>query len=585
MQQVQDNLLIEEVIAHLKANNLSKEQLSKLKIKLSRKYDVKQIPSDIKIFLNLSENDFNRVKITNKPVRSQSGVSVVAIMTSPRKCAHGTCTFCPGGPGSIFGDVPQSYTGREPNPRRAARNNYDPYLQIFNRLEQYIATGHYPEKIELIIMGGTFSSYPLDYQEEFVKYAFKALNDFSQLFMNNNGIDMVRFKQFFELPGDITDELRTRRIHQKILELKYNYNNNNRDNNHNKIGNINRDSLEKEQLINETSQSRCVAMCIETKPDWCKQQHINQILRLGSTRVELGIQTIYDHVLKLTNRGHTNIDSIEATQLLKDSFLKVGYHVMPGLPEVNREMDMKALVEYIKNSDYMPDAFKIYPCMVMRGTALYNQWKLGKFKPLTTDEAASIIVEFKKVIPEYIRVMRVQRDIPTNMISDGVDKTNLRQYVEDLAKEKGVRCRCIRCREPKARKVNLEDIKIKKITYTASQGTEIFFSAEDIEQDILVGFCRLRIPYKPFLPEITQNSAGIRELHVYGNPVSLGHKGENDQLQHRGIGSTLLQEAEKIAKEEFDKKKMLVISGIGAKEYYKKLGYKKDGVYMSNIFD
>ncbi len=563
-------LLIQEVIENLRNNNLSKEELSKLKIRLSKKYNPKQIPSDIKIFLNLTESDLKKIKLLNKPIRSQSGVSVVAIMTTPRKCSHGTCTFCPGGPGSVFGDVPQSYTGREPNPRRAARNNYDPYLQVFNRLEQYIATGHYPEKVELIIMGGTFPSYSLDYQEEFLTYSFKALNDFSALFMQN-GIDMQTFKAFFELPGDINDTERTKRLHQKILELKYV-----------NLMQINKNSLETQHLINETSGSRCIAMCIETKPDLCRQPEINQILRLGSTRVELGIQTIYDKILKLINRAHTNQDSIEATQLLKDSFLKVGYHVMPGLPEVTREMDMKALREYIDNPDYRPDAFKLYPCMVMKGTALYHQWKLGKFKPLTTEQAASIIVEFKKIVPEDVRIMRVQRDIPTNVTEAGVDRTNLRQYVADLAKLKNVNCRCIRCREPKGRKINIEDIKILKKTYIASNSTEIFISAEDREQNILVGFCRLRIPYKPFRPEITNNSIGIRELHVYGNPAPLGQKSDN-YLQHRGIGSALLLEAEKIAKEEYDANKILVISGIGAKEYYKKFGYKKDGVYMSKM--
>ncbi|MBI2546565.1 tRNA uridine(34) 5-carboxymethylaminomethyl modification radical SAM/GNAT enzyme Elp3 [Candidatus Woesearchaeota archaeon] len=509
------------------------------------------------------------MKLIQKPVRSQSGVSVVAVMTAPRKCRHGTCTFCPGGPGSVFGDVPQSYTGREPNPRRAARNLYDPYMQVFNRLEQYIVTGHLPEKVELIIMGGTFPSYPLEYQHEFVAYLFKALNDFSSLFMRQGRIDMQAFKGFFELPGDIQDESRARRLHEKMLSLK---------------GKYSGSMLAHEQLRNEKAASRCIALCIETKPDWCMQPHISQILQQGATRVELGIQTIYDEILKLTNRGHTNQDSILATRLLKDSFMKVGYHAMPGLPDVSREMDMKALQEYIDNPDYRPDAFKLYPCMVLKGTTLYNQWKQGKFTPITTAEAASIITDFKKIVPEYVRIMRVQRDIPTNMTDAGVDKTNLRQYVGQLAREKGVACRCIRCREPKGRSIAIDNVKIKAASYEASKGTEIFIAAEDLQQDILVGFCRLRIPYMPFRPEITQGTAGIRELHVYGKAVPLGKK-DSTALQHQGFGSQLLAEAEKIAREQYDARKMLVISGVGAKEYYRKFGYKTDGVYVSKTLD
>jgi elongator complex protein 3 len=239
--------------------------------------------------------------------------------------------------------------------------------------------------------------------------------------------------------------------------------------------------------------------------------------------------------------------------------------------------DVKMFEELFSNPDFMPDALKIYPCMVIEGTELYDLWQKKEYEPITTENAAKILVDAKKFIPKYCRVMRVQRDIPTTMISAGVDRTNLRQYVAKLLKEKKVSCKCIRCREPKGREVDFSKVEIKRLDYSASGGKEVFLSAE--VGDVLLGFCRLRIPFKPFRPEITKTSAGIRELHVYGTAVPVGEKGM--AVQHKGLGKKLMLEAERIAKEEFNCDKMLVISGIGVREYYKKLGYKKDGVYVS----
>ena len=551
--------LIRELIEQLKQKNLSKDKLSQIKNKLCRKYKTREPPTDIEILLHASPEDIRQMKLVAKPMRTQSGVAVIAIMSYPFACKHGRCMYCPGGPSSFFGDVPQSYTGKEPATMRAIRNKYDSYLQAFNRLEQYIALGHMPDKIELIIMGGTFPSFDKKYQEEFITYSLKAMNDFGKEFFPEGKLDFIKYKKFFEMPGDMKDEARVKRIQERVLALK------------------GESSLLKEQKRNEKAKIRCIAMCLETRPDFCFEKEIDELLKLGGTRVELGVQTVYEDIMRKIKRGHTVKDAVLATQLMKDSFLKVGYHMMPGLPGSSPAKDIRMFKEIFSNKDFKPDALKIYPCMVIEGTELYEMWKAKKYKPLTTAVAAKMLVEIKKHIPKYCRIMRVQRDIPTTMISAGVDRTNLRQYAEKLLKKENVKCQCIRCREPKGRTVDFSKAQIKRIDYEASNGKEIFLSAE--AGDTLLGFCRLRIPYKPFRPEITPKSAGIRELHVYGTAVPVGEKGE--ALQHKGLGRKLMLEAERIAKEEFGCKKMLVISGIGAREYYKKLGYKQDGVYMS----
>ncbi|MFH1638253.1 MAG: tRNA uridine(34) 5-carboxymethylaminomethyl modification radical SAM/GNAT enzyme Elp3 [Candidatus Woesearchaeota archaeon] len=541
--------IIKEIIKK-KASSIDK--VSAIRRELCRKYSPKEFPSFIRILSHARGNELNKLSfLVTKPSRTISGVAPVAIMTKPMECPHGKCIMCPGGISSHFGTVPQSYTGHEPASMRARRNLYDPYLQTMNRLEQYTLLNQCADKVELIIMGGTFPSFPLPYQNSFVKYSLKAMNDFSKMFFKGS-LDIKSFKEFFELPGDVNDELRTNNLKEKMSKIK---------------GNC---SLIEEQRKNEKSRIRCVAMAIETRPDFSKQQHISQMLRLGCTRVELGVQSTCNSVLKRIARGHSTEDTIEATQLLKDSFLKVGYHMMPGLPSSTKEKDIKMFKELFSNESYRPDALKIYPCMVIEGTKLYELYKKKKFNPITTQEAQQIITEAKKYIPEYCRIMRVQRDIPTKVTAAGVSVTNLRQMVG--------KCRCIRCREPRGKEVSLEDSRLRSLHYKSSGGDEVFLSIES--KDVLLGFCRLRIPYKPFRKEITDRSVGIRELHVYSPSIALKTK-SSSSIQHQGLGKRLLMEAEKTALEEFDCKKMLVISGIGAKEYYRKLGYKDDGAYVS----
>ncbi len=648
---------------HLVRNKaISKAEISKIKVALCRKHGLRKIPTDIETMFNIEEKRPDKNKniakqLQTKPSRTGSGVAVVAIMTAPHKCPHaagkrnskfppaspayrsngavlsrspapanltnsvnlsrppthssarnldadsadvGPCIYCPGGIDSAFGNVPQSYTGKEPATMRGIRNNYDPYLQIFNRLEQYVCLGHDFQKIELIIMGGTFPSFPDKYKNEFIMFSFKALNDFGEYFFkkgkngkkgNNGKFDLPKFKEFFEMPGDIRDSDRVRRIQKRVLELKnknlgldYADSPPTRPLRHQKMHDLHdlhvlSDLLEKEQKRNETALVRCIGLTIETRPDYGLLDNANEMLSFGCTRVELGVQSIHGSILKRIKRGHSVKDSVKSIRILKDLGFKLNFHMMPGLPGSNLEKDEKMFLELFENPDFRPDMLKIYPCMVVSGTRLYDDWKKGKFKPMTTQEAAELIAKIKENVPEYCRIMRVQRDIPSNVIAAGVDRTNLRQYIDEILKKKDKKCRCIRCREPRLKDIRDLKIKIKTLSYEASNGFEFFISAEDEKKDILLGFCRLRFPSQFLRREITKDSALIRELHVYGAQQIIGSEKGKGAVQHHGLGRKLLKKAEEIARKN-GRKKMFVISGVGVREYYRKLGYRKESVYM-----
>src|SRR3989344_1790376 len=552
---------LHEITEQIKEQEIDTQpKLNYLKRDVARKYHLKSIPTNIEILLSLPEDQVHAYKqiLLTKPTRTISGVSPVAVMTKPDRCPHGKCTFCPGGIGSPWGDVPQSYTGHEPATMRGIRNEYDSYLQVFNRLQQYVLLGQAMDKIEIIVMGGTFPATTKQYQEEFIYGCFKAMNDFSELFFDAEGnFDYLKFKRFFELPGDMYDKQREISIKEKLKNIKQQT----------------QTTLEQEQVRNETAKVRCVALCIETKPDWGFLEHGNEMLRQGCTRVELGIQSVYDDVLHYVHRGHDSADSKKSIQILRDLGFKINFHYMPGLPLTDRERDLAGMNQLFMDPDYRPDMIKMYPCMVGPGTALYHQWKKGEFEPISTEEAAARIMEWKKIVPEYCRIQRVQRDVPTKYWEAGVDRTNLRQYTHQ---KYDVQCRCIRCREPKGNTIKWDKVDLHIHEYEASGGKEFFISAEDREHDVIIGFCRLRFPSQFLRPEITETSALIRELHVYGTATAIGDGGV---VQHQGWGKKLMQKAEQIAKE-YGKNKMVVISGVGVREYYRKLGYKKEGQYM-----
>jgi len=471
-----------------------------------------------------------------RPVRTLSGVTVVAIMTHPYPCPHGKCIYCPGGPEC---NTPQSYIGEEPALMRAIYNKFDPYNQVRTRLRQYIEIGHTPSKVELIIMGGTFPAMPLDYQEWFITMALEAMNRFPK-----------------EKPKGYV-------------------------------------SLEEAQMRNEHARIRCIGITFETRPDWAREKHVDFMLRLGGTRVELGVQTIYDDILKRVNRGHGVKETIEATRILKDAGFKVAYHIMPGLPGSDFDKDLEMVRTIFENPDFRPDMLKIYPTLVIEGTGLYRLWKEGKYKALTDEEAVELISEMYRYIPKWVRIMRIQRDVPAPLIIAGPKKGNLRQLVEKRVLEKGIPCREIRFREVGLKmwkegvEPDLKNIKLLREDYEASGGIEIFLSVEDVVNDILIGFLRLRIPSeKAHRPEIDSKTTIIRELHVYGPQVPIGEK-PIFAWQHKSWGRILLREAERIAVEEFDAKKMIIISGIGVREYYRRFGYFRSSTspYMVKYFD
>lgn len=508
-----------EIIENLlKRGKASESDLDKIFREISKRHGLNETPNKVEILSHCTEKEYDILKklLMTKPSRSVSGVSVITVVAKPFPCP-GKCIYCPKGK-----NAPQSYTGMEPAIQRGIRNDYDPFLQTKDRLNQYKLTGHPSDKIEVIVLGGTFPAVEENYQKYFIKRIFEALNDTES------------------------------------------------------------ESLGEAKRINETGKHRCVGLTIETRPDFCFENHINQMLELGTTRVEIGVQSIYDSVLKKIKRGHTVLDTIKATQLSKDSCLKCTYHVMPGL-FVGQRKDLEQFKILFKDENFRPDSLKIYPALVIEGTELFDLWKNGKYKPLEEKESIRLISEAMKHIPKYCRVIRVQRDIPSDRIVAGVKKSNLRELVERECERKKVRIQEIRYREV-GHKMNKgvapEKIELCRMDYDASGGKEVFLSFEDSRNDILFGFLRLRIPGKPFRKEIDKKTGLIREIHIYGSTLPLG-KRESESWQHKGLGKQLLQEAERIAKEEFEMKKLIVISGIGVREYYRKFGFKVEGPYMA----
>ncbi len=555
-----------EILQELEKRNISTlRELDRLKAEISHKHRLKQSPKLIHLFL--SANKKQREKFSNllvtKPVRTSSGVAPLALFAKPLACPpQAQCIFCPGGPDSIFGNVPKSYTGNEPASRRAARNLYDPYLQIFNRLEHYALLNQSFDKLEVIVMGGTFMYYPENYRKNFIASIYGAVNLFSKIFFSNNEFNFDKFKEFFELPCDLNDKERTKRIHEKILNIK----NNNPD-------------LEKEKLANETSKIRIISLLIETRPDLGNLQEGNEILSYGGTKVELGVQSVYDKDLDFVRRGHTVQDSIGSLRILKDLGFKINLHYMLGLTE-NREKDLEGLKKLFTDPDFKPDMLKIYPCLVISGTPLYELWKQGKYNPISVEEAIYIISEAKKSIPEFIRIQRIQRDIPSTVISSGPIRTNLRQSIKEYCEKNNIKCRCIRCREPMNKGVDWNSVRSITKEYEASKGKEFFISYVDTKNDLILGFCRLRFPSQSLRKEITDKTAMIRELHVYGPAVEIGKEGI---VQHKGLGARLMERAEEIAAQN-NKNKIVVIAGTGVRNYFiNKLGYKKDGPYVSKL--
>jgi len=507
----------------------TREDVERVKLEVCRE---KAFPlpknSDILRYLHKDETKFFLTLLRNKPVRTISGVAVIAVMTAPHPCPKDKpCIYCPGGP--RYG-VPQSYTGYEPAAMRGLQNLYDPFMQVKSRLDQLKAIGHSVNKSELIIMGGTFPSTSITYQRSFVKACLDALNNCPSL------------------------------------------------------------SLNEAKKKAESSDNRCVGITVETRPDYCKQEHIDFLLNLGITRVELGVQTVYDQVYSIINRGHNLQDVVEASRYVKDSGLKLCYHMMPGLPGSDLKMDFEAFQSIFNDNRFRPDMLKIYPCLVIEGTELFDLWKKGEYSPYSLEETIELLANIKKIVPTWVRIMRIQRDIPANLIIAGVRKSNLRQLVKKRMEERSESCNCIRCREighgvlKRNLTVNEDKIQTSYVTYESSNGEEIFISIEDFENDLIIGYLRLRVPsVKANRPEISSGHVSIiREIKICGPVVPIGLH-DKFGWQHRGYGQILLKEAERISLQEFDRNKIVITSALGTKKYYGQFGYRYDGPYMSKI--
>ena len=554
------------IISAIKELPATQEEFLQLKKKLSKQY---KLPLPTNADLRDRYNTLVKEKkvivskafeaiLLSRAIRTQSGVAVVAVLTKSYPCP-GKCIYCPSEK-----DMPKSYLSNEPAVMRAIDSHFDPYLQVQNRLRSLEINGHKTDKIELIVMGGTFSFLPKAYQVKFIYRCFKACNDFGKKSSSHQVIKSS------EIP----------------------------------------DALLKEQKKNETAKHRIIGLTLETRPDYIDEQEILNFRFLGCTRVELGVQSTYNDVLILNKRGHLISETVRATKLLKDAGFKINFHMMPGLPGSTPAKDFKMFKELFANQDFQPDMLKIYPTVVLKNSLLYNMWKKGQYKPLSNKTFEKLVLKIKnETITPYVRIARLVRDVPTSSIIAGPTISNLRQIIIPQSK-----CPCIRCREVREGYEATEQIILDRIDYSASDGKEIFLQYVSPDKKKLFALLRLRIPsiichsgldpeskaktgekkilksgggqdeqvqddklYKLF--PILKNAALIREVHTYGKLTQID-KQNSASPQHIGLGKKLLLEAERIAKEEFELNKIVVISGVGVRGYYRKSGYKLSQTYM-----
>ena len=504
----------------------SHAQLEKLKQEAARDFSLDRYLSNSEILASLPPGERSTLEEFLKvhPRRSASGIVVVTAFSAPYSCPHGTCVFCPGGP--RWG-TPQSYLPESPGMKLALRHGFDPYQQVAKSIEKYVANGHSVSKVETIIEGGTFIAVPLEYQTTFVKGVYDGLNGSASA------------------------------------------------------------TLEESQRANEAASSRCVGLTLESKPDWCRPQDIDLMLAYGITRLEVGVQSLRNETLSRSNRGHTVEDTVNALQVARDAGLKVTSHMMPGLPGATPEEDLEDLSDLFTDERFRPDMMKVYPTLVVPGTALDRQFQSGLFAPYSTEQVIELLSEMKRFVPRWHRIMRIQREIPAKEIAGGVKQGNLRQLVLERAKEKRVECQCIRCRE-----VALDDpaelsegdpLGYVEERYQASGGKEVFGSCEYPRSGRIAGFVRLRLPSdRAHRPEM-EGAAVVRELRVYGRALRLGSRNDS-AWQHKGTGRFLLERAEEVSRSDFGASKILVTAAVGTRGYYAKLGYSRVGPYMGKSF-
>lgn len=484
--------------------------------------------------------------LTKRAVRTLSGVSIVTVLTKPFPCP-GQCIYCPSD-----ARMPKSYLADEPAAARALMLKFDPYEQVKRRIEALTANGHPTDKIELIVKGGTWNSYPIDYQYWFILRCFEACNKMSSRGAKRRGDPSEIATLSMIARNDKTEKI--------VKELFV------------------------EQKKNETSKHRIVGLTLETRPDFINEKTIWQMREMGCTRIELGVQTTDEKILKIIKRGHDTNETKRATELLRNYGFKVDYHLMPQLPEATPAKDLKMLLSIFSDPGYKPDMIKIYPCTVIENSELYEWLQKGKYKTYSDRNLINVLKKFKTQIPYYCRVSRLIRDIPAHHVKAGNITTNLRQVIQKEMKDEGLKCNCLRCREIghiDIKTLKHESIKAIKLfidKYETNGGTEYFLSYEDTKRQAVFAFCRLRINDQNLNPAL----AIIRELHTYGQLISIGkEKGvrSKEKIQHTGFGKKLVLEAERIAKKN-KSKNIAVISGVGVRSYYRKLGYKLHQTYM-----
>lgn len=511
----------------------SSVNLTRLKSEAAKKYKLQGIPrlSDILNAIPLTHRNQLLPYLKSKPVRTASGVAVVAVMSKPHRCPHinytngHVCVYCPGGPDSDFEYSTQAYTGYEPTSMRAIRARYDPYSQAKGRVAQLRGIGHEVDKVEYIVMGGTFMSLDKSYKDYFIR--------------------------------NLHDALSGHHSHSVEEAIRY----------------------------SEQSTTKCIGITIETRPDYCLKPHLDEMLSYGCTRIEIGVQSIYESVARETNRGHTVAAVCNSFHLAKDCGFKVVTHMMPDLPNTGLDRDLEGFKEYFENPAFRSDGLKLYPTLVIRGTGLYELWKTGRYKNYTPEQLVELVAAVMAMVPPWTRVYRIQRDIPMPLVSSGVEHGNLRQLALARMEDLDLPCKDIRTREVGMKQiheqVNPESVELLRRDYVANGGWETFLSYEDPEKDILIGLLRLRkASSEAFRPEVAAVPTSIiRELHVYGSAVAVSAR-DPVKFQHQGFGMLLMEEAERIAREEHKSEKLLVISGVGTRHYYRKMGFELDGPYM-----
>jgi len=524
----------------MKINDFA-ESLASLKRQFAKKYGVTCPKNSILLEAyhklvktgKFKKNPLLEKLLRTRPTRSLSGIVNVSLLTKAYPCPA-ACVFCPQEKG-----IPKSYLSGEPAVERAKRLNFDPYLQFQERLRALEAQGHPIGKIDLRIIGATWSAYPKNYQTWFIKRCFEGANDY----------------------GSVKRKVKSEKLQRKAQNLRI------------------------IQRLNEKAENRIVGLSIETRPDWINQKEIKRLRMLGVTKVELGVQSLEENVLKLVRRGHGVEKIAQATKLLKDAGLKVSYQMMLNLPGASLKREMAMAEELFKDPRFQPDYLKIYPCAIIEEAPLYIWYLRGSYEPYKIKVLVQVIKTIKSRVPPYVRIERIIRDIPAPRIVEGPTKvSNLRELIKKEMKEKNLKCLCIRCREAGENSPASKNLLLFRQDYQASGGKEIFLSFENKNRERLYSLLRLRLPKAeatgspPLFPAL-KGAAIIRELHTYGQSLSFSQRQKNSP-QHQGLGKRLMRKAERIALKEFGIKKMAVISSVGVRGYFRKLGYKLQDTYM-----